>query len=610
MYLVYSGTTKYEDFLEEKRLFLNFENGLLKKYLNYEQYGAMGFRVIMQPSRLMIFCHPPQPFLESRINFNAIIDISSSQKGQHIFKGTGLTGDFSTLFFVFGSLLMFHFGMTTFVSIPAICFNPERINRHLFATLFSRILILTGFFLLLIIASYLITSVKGVLLSKPDFEVFTSYSLYIVVFLLFFFSLGFLMGILFKSREGFFIGAYLIWFLLVFIIPMAYYMYLEKKAGVIPTNELINMRRLENTEIFEKKSADYFEKLQEEKVKDIKRIAREMVEVYIKRTIPLNHKIENYQRDQVYLLIKHSETNSVFCPTIYYPFLSKEISGLGLSGHDGFLTYVMNLKDRFFQFYLEKRYQQIDQNVIPFIQPGSTDLEGKHQNVLSPGKLLPRNYQKGLWITLAYILVFSSTGILLLHWKLKQAIPGERITDSSLELDIDKLEIGKTYFHHSPGLFEKKQIIEYFRTHQAVIVERSKPSQHDAGTSLSAWVRFMSHRVRVHRATVMKNLVTLGISPIQLKQKIKNLDSEVFSSACLAIKLAQPAPIYVFDNFLDRVSRSFELNVKQALDQLIPHAILVYIGSQIFDITVKPQDAMRQEYSRLVAVDLNDICLR
>ena len=139
---------------------------------------------------------------------------------------------------------------------------------------------------------------------------------------------------------------------------------------------------------------------------------------------------------------------------------------------------------------------------------------------------------------------------------------------------------------------------------------------YDPGTSLKTWVQFESGQKQIDPGTLREYLEVLGITGHQLNQRIKNLDNEVLYTAYLGIQLAQNTTIYVFDDFLNRVSREFEHTFKEAVDKLLPHAIIIYFGSQMFDITVKekhnpmPHVLHETEECRFVAVDLNDITLR
>ena len=159
-------------------------------------------------------------------------------------------------------------------------------------------------------------------------------------------------------------------------------------------------------------------------------------------------------------------------------------------------------------------------------------------------------------------------------------------------------------------------MIHYLKSQQAVIIEKPDSSWYDPGISLKAWVQFELGEKHIDAGTLREYLEVLGITGHQLHQRIKNLDNEVLYTAYLGIQLAQKTAIYVCDDFLTRVSREFEHTFKEAVDKLLPHAIIIYFGSQMFDITVKekhnpmPHVIHETEECRFVAVDLNDITLR
>ena len=115
-------------------------------------------------------------------------------------------------------------------------------------------------------------------------------------------------------------------------------------------------------------------------------------------------------------------------------------------------------------------------------------------------------------------------------------------------------------------------------------------------------------------AVLAEYLEALGIAPAHLEQRIKNLDPEVLYGAYLGLQLAQHADLYVFDDFLNRVSKEFEQTVKEAIDKFLPQATILYFGSQVFDIMVKEKDNPHAltdtEECPLVTVHLNDISLR
>lgn len=603
LYAVYLGTSKYKDFLREKKNFLNFESQKVTQYINYEQYGFHGFRVLFQPSPLIVFCHSCFTTLKSNIDIKDIVDIDSSYKGQKIFTTNGMVGDFSTVFFVLGSLLMLYFGLNTFTGAASLRFH--RIKSYIYHTICSRLIILGAYFLLLISAVFFFAKLLGVPLAVKDAGIFLKYSLYGMLFITFFYVLGIFLTVMFRFNKVLVSSAYLVWFVIIFAVPLIYNLNLGKKAKQIKSNETVNIEKLNNGKDFERKTDAYFKKLQEKKVKDIRPVTKQFVQEYLERILPLNTTIETNLNREVKRLILHHEDNTIFTPSSFYCFLSKEFSSMGYYGYQDFLTYILKLKDGFYHYYFDKRYNQINQTVEPFVK--------NNENIFLSKSSLPGNYREGVLITFLY-------SLLLLAGTLKglQGTAKPLPKNLQVKLDINQLEMGKTYFYFSrnvdPG--KKNGVIHYLKSQQAVIIEKPDSSLYDPGISLKTWIQFESGEKQIDPGTLGEYLEVLGITGHQLEQRIKNLDNEVFYTAYLGIQLAQNTTIYVCDDFLNRVSREFEHTFKEAVDKLLPRAIIIYFGSQMFDITVKekrdpmPHVLHETEECRFVAVDLNDITLR
>ncbi|MCP5107954.1 MAG: hypothetical protein GY950_31485, partial [bacterium] len=55
LYFTFLGVSGYRQFLQDKKSFIASEKDKIKLYVNYEQYGAVGFRVLLEPSPLVVF---------------------------------------------------------------------------------------------------------------------------------------------------------------------------------------------------------------------------------------------------------------------------------------------------------------------------------------------------------------------------------------------------------------------------------------------------------------------------------------------------------------------------------------------------------------------------
>lgn len=604
LYVAYFGAMKYKDFLEEKERFLYFENLKVNQYITYEQYGAYGFRVLLQPSSLIVFSHSCFKFLESIVDTKEMVRMSSAHNGRKIFSDNRIAADFSTVFFVLGSLLMLYFGLNTFPGIAALRFHNTK--SYILNTLGIRLFILTGYFTMVILDAFFFVKVLGIYFSKEETIIFFKYSLFILAFLTLFYFLGTITAVLLRFKKVLSQGGYLIWFLVIFVIPQLYNMNLERGARQIKSNESVNIKKFDKGIDFEIKVEAYFRRLQEKKVKDIRKIARKFIDAYIKKIIPQNRAIEARLNREVKRLIQHHENNSVIAPSSFYCFLSKECSSMGFYGYQDFLNYILRLKDGFYRYYFDKRYNQIDQTIESFVK--------KNENIFLSKSFLPANYWKGVSIIFLYLLLLMA-GTMKGLWRISNPYR----ENPQIKLDLNQLDLGKSYFYFSRNV-QSDQIngmLYYLKSQKAIIIEKPDSSFYDPGITLKTWILFEAYQKQINSENLLEYMEVLGISHQQLNQRIKNLDNEVLYTAYLGIQLAQNTIVYVCKDFLDRVSREFEHTFKEAIDKLIPQAIIIYFSSQMFDITAKEKHNLNPPHflhetgeCRFVAVDFNDITLR
>ena len=95
----------------------------------------------------------------------------------------------------------------------------------------------------------------------------------------------------------------------------------------------------------------------------------------------------------------------------------------------------------------------------------------------------------------------------------------------------------------------------------------------------------------------------------KLKQKIKTLGSEILNRAYLDVRFREKFRIYVFDDFLKDVSKDFEKYFKQRVKEIGNRSIIIYIGSELFEVNVKERKTSVED-CRLFIVDPDNISLR
>jgi hypothetical protein len=594
-YLLYFGISKYKEFQLEKRNFLDYERYSVLQYLTYEQYGSYGFRVMWEPSPLVVFNHSSLRFVQSLVDVKDVVNVSAIYKGRMLFTDTGSVADFCTSFYLLGSLLMIYFGLSLFSSLSAIVFSNS--FNQVISSICSRLLILNIFFVSALFISYYFVRLHSINIVGGDLHVFIKYSLFLIVILNLFFFFGLLISVLINFKKLYIISAYLIWFLIIFVIPLGQRIDLEKQSKAIKSNEIVNIFKLKNSRKFERRTKAFFDKLQEKKVKEIMTIARQFINQYLENTMPLNNNIENSLNREVNKLIEYYEDKSILSPSTFYNFLTKECSGLGYHGYQDFIRYIMQIKLDFTHYYFKMRYDQIDQNVVSFVKD--------KENIFVSRSRLPVNFSKGVLVTILYTLLFFLGSLLILRRRLTRHKASEPIP-----IDTERMVMSKTYFYLDDDSGQKHGIIAYLKLKGALVVPAPDPAHYDLGTSLKSWLIFQMKQKHIPRQKLWDMLETLGITSSVLKRKIKDVDREVFMGAFLALHLAQEATLYVFDDYLNRVSREFEQRFKQVIDIHMLHSVIIYISGQMFDLTAKGKPTIPEKDYRFVAVDLQNISLR
>lgn len=598
-YFVYFGVARYKKILSEREAFIRYERLKVQQYLSYEQYGSFGFRVLLEPLPLMIFCHSSILPLESTVNVKDIVDIHAAYKGSRVFPANGRIGDFAGVFFILGSLLIFYFGLNTFVSVDFIRFHSTW--RFILGILSTRLILLILFFSAVMASSYVLALVSGIAMTAGEKSVLFGFFSYILVYLLFFFALGLLLSVVVRFRKELATGTYLLWFILVVAVPVMANLDLERRAKQIYSNELVNIKKLKNGKDLERKADAYFKKLQDKKVKEIKHIARGFFEEYINRVVPLNNRVEEELSKQVRQVVTYHENISAFWPTLFYSFLAREIPGGGFHAYMDFLDYVMKLRERFYSFYREKRYNQTGQSVEPF-----TD---SSEMIFVLQSSLPGIYWQGTGFALLYTLLSLSAFFVMVRRlvRVKKNATGDGLVN---QLDIKQLEPGKTYFRYCPDPVKKNDMIEFMESSEAVIMSKPDSRQFDAGVSLRSWLRFESQQKKLDIDMFNEALSLLRVEEQHQEQRIHDLDDETFLRAYLALELSRESNIYVFDDVLERGSRELENEVKSTFEMIKPHAIVIYLSRRLYDVSVKGRIQSGHDELRLVKVDWKDISLR
>lgn len=413
-YFVWSGVNEYRRSLAEKDFFVNFEREKTRQIATYAQYGTFGFRILYETTPLNLFFINSSVLqdLESNIDNYEAIRIDSSFKGDKLFLMRGYFKDFAGIFFVFGSLLMLYLGHLALVSPPYLRFLAGRmpLARYFFLTTAARLFWLDLFFLALAMGLFAGVQAGGIEFSGPEREVFLCFSLFLILMLDFIYLLGQLTTVCIRFRKTFFLWFFVVWFACIFLLPELSRIRVFRSSQSLEPAEKINLEKFRNLMTMEKEFREYLRTNPSTSLDQVRQMQKKFAVQFINSSYLVNTALEMRYLRKIENVIAEHERRSVGFPTAYYPFLSGEASGKGYHGYLDFMDYIMKLRNRFTQFYLEKRYLQPDSAVESFVKG--------HENIFRSRCRLPRSFVSAVTVTALYCAAL----LLLAFWGLQRQV--------------------------------------------------------------------------------------------------------------------------------------------------------------------------------------------
>ena len=554
-----SGIYNYKSFQEEKRFFQEYEKSKVKQYVTYSQYGGYGFRVLYEPPPLSLFFNNSMVFqnLYSNVDLTELVKLNNSYKGKNLFQKPGIFKDFSGLVFLFGSLFMLMMGIGSY---------KGKKLYHGFRHIVIRFLILLTTFYSITWGLYLISKLIGSPLTPIDTGNFFYFSLYILLFLSFFFAVGLLMRVCVRSRTYLYIFAIIFWFVSVSGIPELQAFYMQNQSQRLSANEKYNITKLDRLMESEKQMRKAIDGVKDRN--KIQQLFKEKAGEFFETGYKDNREIENDISRGIRQIVQVFGSTSLIYPTMYYQYLSGELSGKGYYGYLDFTDYILNLRHEFVKFYLKKRYESNDLTVESFVK--------NNENLFKADSTLPSNFFIGIFINLLYVLGLFALTAFALHRKI------HRRQKPSFHFDLDLMQAGETYFFHCAGAVKKDEIVNFMQSKGAVIVRKLELVQYDPGVSLRFWLDYQCRILGIEVDDVIEKLELMDISPFDLNKKIKILGEEVFNKAYLALQFSRKQPIIALDDFIKKETRTFELQFLKFIEVFGETRVIVYLSDEMY----------------------------
>lgn len=586
LFLVNSGIAEYKSFLKDLAIDIDIEYDKSNSHVNYDQYSGFGYRVLFKPSPLIIFFFNSSLVLdiEGFIDTSEVVRLYHNAKGSDILKKRGSFRDFSGILNVIGSLLMMMFGLITFKN-RIFAFKGERkFSRNVFI----RVLILDLYFLLLMGFMYLYATIKGIQFSTLHNELYAVFC-FVALFILniwFFIGLFFSLWLRYKGGK---LAVITLWALIIIGIPEI--RYIPASPQEIPSVKKTNLVKLKTLMETERKIREKLLPLLEEGKKDraeIKQMQKQMVEDYMKNQHVRNKKIEQELHDQVIIQVKRFENCSCFLPWSFYLVLGESISSKGYNAYIGFVDFVLEMRDGFFKYIIDKRYNSDDKQVIPYVKKG--------ENVYHSKSVLPKNFWIGILSIVITSLIFLFLSIILFKKKFK-------VHDKAfIPFKLKKLKSAKTFFKRCKDREELDKYANYFRyNEEVVLLENISPRDYDPGVKLSNWVKFVCSSEGFDYHEVKERLKVLEVSEADLNQRCTTQSEELLKKVYLALKLSEGKDYYVLVHFFKGVSDDLGDLCKKLFAQ-VPYRFL-YLTTEKLRFSIVEQDKHPTDSDNPIAID-------
>jgi hypothetical protein len=573
------------------------EERKIEIYNTMEQYAGTGFMIMFKPAHLCVlfknfdFIHD----IKAAVDSSEILIVYNERKGNRSFIINENFGDFAHIILIFSTFFAMYLGFNTFREK----FDVRFLNcKWFFRTALSRVLVIGFIFFGLFYISYLIIKYYKVPLTGSESRDLFLYLLYALFFLILFFFTGVLHASIIKNRKKASIMLPVVWFCLIYLIPGVLNVKLAKDVSGLPSSEDLDIQKFTKLLNAQKEGLSYIKDVMKKNkniTKDeLVKIFRKMAYDFLSKEYLENKRKEEEFHARVKDVINRLEKRSVFYPVDYFKFLSYEVSGNGYSQYAGFVDYVYDIRDRFYKFYVKKRYDSPVRKVENFIK--------NDENIYRAKSNIPAGYRKGIGITALYSLILLLTAFLI------QKIKAVKIKKDIHQIDIEMLVPGKSHFRLCQEKKERRQICNYLHNNGAVIIEKIDLSECDVDLSLQKWLEYECYKREVDREEVIKELEGIEIAAFELKQKIKNLNPETLNLTYLTILLYQKAELYALNNFLSGFSRGCERKFRKVIKRIKGITMCLYLGEDIYEIS-EPETPNGAK-TRFVVVEFDKISLR
>ncbi|HLP45789.1 MAG TPA: hypothetical protein VK469_07585 [Candidatus Kapabacteria bacterium] len=576
LYFTFQGATESNIFSEYKSDFLAAEKDKFALYFNYEQYGAAGFRVILEPALLSVFFNRYDftRDIEARIDTSEIISLYNERKGKKAFSTDSRFGDLNQSLTIFGTLIMMIMGFLSFPNQFHIEYFKN--GHYVVKTILVRILLLNIFFVFLLALNYAFARILGITFRPDDNMCFIWYGLSAILLLDISFLSGLLIKAICKYRRNAFQVLMISWFIFIFLVPEIGKVYRSMKTSLLPSEEkldIVKLRTLLDSEFNIKQSiSNYLSKHNinsKEEYQEFQKLLKKLFKDYINNGYALNQKKEADFLQKVKQDIDIFSFLNTLYPVDFLNYTSAEVSGKGYNAYIDFFQYIIKLRDRFMQFYGQKR-PETAADVKPV---GVESFIRNSENIYQAKSRLPENFGLGMVFMFSYLAI-------LLGFSCYRNL-GKKITTETFEIS-GNFKPGQILFL----LVNKKkqaEIANALKQGKRPILHRASHLVMNKEVTAQLFINYACREKKIKRYKVIENLELLGIQEKDLHKKIAKHTDECKRKLICALVFAEENDVIIINDFIKGASYEFE---QQFLNLVAREAgmdrKIIYLGSEIY----------------------------
>ncbi len=594
LYFVQDGITDYKNVMKNKENFQEIERLNIKKFINYTQYGAYGFRLLFVPSPISIFfCNSGlSPELTAFLDSGVRLRIYNSSLGKNLYsEKPGGFKDFFGIILLIGSLLCLLWGYDCLHHREYLKFLSSILNykKVYFSTIWSRIILFAAIFLFTVGCSLLLLELNDVSLSSNEYFFLSIYVVVMLFLFLFFFMLGVLCGSL-KSKSLGIIIIVVLWLSLVLFLPGTISKIVSKKADNIASVYDLEQKKLKLLQEFEKKSFDEAQRYTN--MKERQESERKLIESYWNNEFKKIQSYEKKMQEEMERNLKYFHVLSLVIPPSFYLSVHDEISSKGYRNFFDFYQYSQQLQRRFVRYYQVKKFYSNYTKVESFIK-GDED-------IFFAKSRLPWYFVIGMLIMLLYVVVLYFVSYSRFK-KFLFVLPEKTDPDpNKLDLSINSgesvvlLTTARTIIDQLYNVFSgigrgfkgrvlhnKKNIVPVQNKQKENFIYICQPDKIPCNIDATGFISFFKKILHIRSEEMDRFTATLNIEQIN-KKNIGDLKDKEKGRFLFALAQLKGSSVYMIHDLAKGMPIDFITDLKEQLKRLKEEgAAILYLSNDV-----------------------------